>query len=188
MTRPSKLSKQLAKSNDGVGNNKARTGLAAEIQRVIDAHNQLAQIVQKSFDEVNNRANDTSIILQSIAQIVGLEKVNEGSKAIRIKLLEDEAAQQGKNVAKGVEDGKLVKVDKVDGNCLIVTAIKKVDGSPMYPSKNYLPYGYYKPEIQVILKDKGVGSVLEMPAESGGGTIEVLEIYVEAKEETPPTT
>jgi hypothetical protein len=179
MTRPSKLSKQLSKKQDGLGNNKARQGLADQLQEVINKHNQLAQIMRNSFDEMTERLNDASIVQQAIAQVVGIEKVNENAKGIRIKLLEDEATQQGKNVAKGVEDGTLLNAETVTEGSLVVTSVKKADGSPMYPSKSYLPFGYYKPEVQAVIRDKKVGDIVTLPMD--GSIMEVLEIYVEKK-------
>ena len=103
MTRPSKkLSKSLNKGTDGLGNNKLREGAVAAIKQLTEHHNNLAKATQEGLNSleaaITERLNDNSIVLQAISQIVGLEKVNEAAKTIRIKLLEDEAAEQGKNV------------------------------------------------------------------------------------------
>ena len=181
-----KLGKQLNKANDGLGNNKKREGIKDDIQKVIEAHNSLAKITQTNIDQIQTRIDDVSVVLQAIAQILGVEKVAEGSKQIRIKLLEDESAEQGENVAKALEEGKLSKAELVDEKCMVITSVKKSDGSPMYPSKSYLPFSFYKPEVQAVLKGKKVGDVMELPTD--GGTIEILEIYVEVDPPTPGLT
>jgi hypothetical protein len=187
MTRPSnKLNKQLNKGNDGLGNNKKRQAVANDIGKLVDAHNALARITQEKIDEINNHLEEISIVLQSISQIIGVEKVAEGAKAFRIKMAEDEVVKQAANVAKFYEEGKLAKVDAVNEGCLVVTTVKKADGTQTYPTKSYLPLVYYKPEIQEILKGKKVGDVLPMPTE--GGTIEVLEIYIEVQKDKPDFT
>jgi hypothetical protein len=188
MTRPSKkLSKSLNKGTDGLGNNKLREGAVAAIKQLTEHHNNLAKATQEGLNSleaaITERLNDNSIVLQAISQIVGFEKVNEAAKAIRIKLLEDEAAEQGKNVTKALEEGKLKVVETADETCLVVTTVKKADGSLMYPSKSYLPFGFYKPEVQAVLRGKKVGEVTQLPTD--GGTIEILEIYVEVNPATP---
>jgi hypothetical protein len=183
MTRPSKkLSKQLNKGQDGLGNNKKRGLIAEDIQKIIEAHNALARAMQNEINQLTSRLDDTSIILQGISNVVGVEKVAEAAKAVRIKLLEDNAAEQGANVAKAYSEGRLMKTFEVNDKSLVVTTMKKSDGSPMYPTKSYLPFGNFKPEVQAILLGKKIGDVEQLPTE--GGTIEILEIYEECEPAT----
>jgi hypothetical protein len=185
MTRLSKANSKFTKKTDGLTNNKIRETIATKLDNTIDAHNALARIVQKNQDDLDERLNNISIVQRAIAELVGTEKVNEAAKKIRVKLLEDEAAVQGDNVAKGVESGDLAKTETVEEGTLVVTTIKQADGTQMYPSKNYLPYGYYKPEVQAIISGRKIGDVLPLPG--NGGTIEILELYVEVKPAKPDT-
>jgi len=192
MTRlTSKYSNQAAKKNDGMSNNKKREGIAREVdqlvenvEKLVESHNALAKIVQNKLSELEERLDSSSIIQKAIAQIVGETKVGDNARAIRIDILEKDAAEQGASVAKALAEGRLVKSDKATETSLVVTTIKKADGTPMYPTKNYLPMSYYKQEIQPLLKDKEVGVVVALPED--GGTIEILEIYEEVKQ-TPTT-
>jgi hypothetical protein len=179
MTRQSKISNKFSKKTDGLSNNKIRQTLKEDLHKAIEAHNALARITQNNVEEISDRLADISIIQQALAQLVGIEKVNEAAKAIRIKLLEEEVARQSESVAKGVEEKKLLKTDTITEDSLVVTSVTKTNGEPMHPSKNYLPFGYYKPEVKALLKDKKVGDKIELP--TGGSTIEVLEVYIEVK-------
>ena len=185
MTRPSKLTKKLNKSNDGLSNNQKRQEIKDIVVRIAKAHNELASIVDKKTQDINDRLDDNSIVMQAIAQILGVEKVAETAKTVRIKIVEDEARQQGENVAKGFAEGKLAKVDKVSENTLVVTTVKKPDGTVMYPTKSYLPFGFYKPEVQAVLRDKKVGDVMQLPTDSGN--IEILDIYIEVQKSEEAT-
>lgn len=187
MTRSSKLNKRLSKNRDGLSNNKARATLADDLRKTIDAHNQLAKIAQSSLEEVTERLNDCSIVQQALAQIVGVEKVSEASKAIRIQILEAEVTKQGGTLDKAIAEGTLAKAETVTERTLVVTSVKKADGSPLYPSKSYLPFQYYKPEVQAVLLGTKAGDVVTLPLD--GAIMEVIGVYVEsvpALPEAPP--
>ena len=181
MTRPagSKMSKQFSKGQDGMSNSKKRQQAIGAIKQVVEHHNMLAKIVDDGFKDIASRIEDISVVLQAISQVVGLDKVNEKAKEIRIQLLENESAEQGKNVEKAVAEGRLVVTETATENTLVVTTVKKADGSPMYPSKSYLPFAQLKPEVQAVLRDKKVGAVETLPTD--GGTIELLAIYLEGQ-------
>ena len=183
MTRSVKLSKQMSKTNDGLSNNKARKGAMEDIQKLVQAHNSLARITQDSLDKIENRLDDMSVIFQAISNIVGVDAVKEESKKIRIALIEAEVAQQQQNVDNAVKDGKLVAVEVITENSLVVTEATKPDGTPAYPSKNIFLFGQYNPEIQAILRDKKVGDSTEIPGV--GGMLTVKAIYEEVQ--TPAT-
>ena len=179
MTRPSKkLSKQLSKGSDGLGNNKKRGLIAEDIQKLIEAHNALAKAMQNEINQLTSRLDDTSIVLQGISNVVGVEKVAEASKQVRINLLEAESAEKGTQVAKAYSEGRLAKTFEVTDKSLVVSSIKKSDGSPMYPTKNYLSFSSFKPEVQAVLLGKKIGDKEQLPTEDG--TIEILEIYEES--------
>jgi hypothetical protein len=178
MTRPSKkLSKQLTKGQDGLGNNKKRGLIAEDLQKLIEAHNSLAEVAQKELDNIGRRLDDVTITLKAISNVVGLDKVQAESKKIRIQLLEDESAEMGRNVEKAYSEGKLAKVFEVTDKCLVVASIFNADGTQTYPSKNYLTFATIKPEVQALILGKKVEEILQLPTESG--TIQILELYEE---------
>lgn len=181
MTRPSKkLSKQLNKAQDGLSNNKKREGAANDIARIVKAHNALAEVSNREFDQIARRLDDMTITLQSIGNIIGVEAVQAESKKLRIKILEDESLEKGKKVAEVYAAGGLVKTLAATDKSLIVASICQADGTVAYPSKHYLTWGSILPEVQAILLGKGVGETLQLPTASG--TITILELY----EETTP--
>jgi hypothetical protein len=178
MTRPSnKLAKQLNKGQDGLGNNKKRTLIAGDIEKIVNAHNALANAVQKELDGVGKRMDDMAITFQAIANIIGVDKVKEESKTIRIQLLEDESAEMGKNVEKAYSEGKLIKLFEVTNKSLVVAAIFNATGEQTHPHKSYLTFSTIKPEVQALILGKKIGETLQLPTESG--TIQILEIYEE---------
>lgn len=189
------LQTKLGKKSDGLGNNKKRQeaigaigALAGDLQKLTNAHNALAKIIQKEIDGTSDRLDDISIVLQALSTIVGIEKVNEAAKNIRIEISEKDIQAQEQAVAGELQKGTLKKIEAVTETCLVVTTVVRADGSQVYPRKSYLPLKSFKPEIQAILKDKKIGDKFELP--TGAGTMEVLEIYEEvpAKEETPQET
>jgi hypothetical protein len=178
MTRPSKkLSKQLSKGQDGLGNNKKRGLITEDLQKLVEAHNNLATVSQKELDGIGKRLDDMTVTLQAIANVVGMDKVREESKKIRIQLLEDESAEMGKNVEKAYGEGKLMKIFEVTDKCLVVASIFNPDGTQTHPFKNYLTFATIKPEVQALLLGKKIGETLQLPTESG--TIQILESYEE---------
>jgi hypothetical protein len=179
MTR---LSTKMNKGNDGLGNNKKRAAVVSQVSEIIDAHNQLGNIVKNLRDDINERLNNLSIVQRAITEIIGSEKVAEVSRNIRIKMLEDDAAEVGKSLAKAIEEGKLVKTEAVQEETLVVSTIKASDGSQLYPTKNYLSFEMHKPEVQAAIRGKKAGDVLTLPTD--GGTIEILDVYAEGVTET----
>jgi hypothetical protein len=178
MTRPSnKLAKQLNKGQDGLGNNKKRALIAGDIQKIVDAHNALANVIQKELDSVGKRLDDMTITFQAIANVIGVDKIKEESKKIRIQLLEDESAETGKNVEKAYSEGKLAKIFEVTDKSLVVAAIFNADGTQTHPYKNYLTFATIKPEVQALILGKKIGETLQLPTESG--KIQILELYEE---------
>jgi hypothetical protein len=198
MTRPSnKLSKKLNKGTDGLSNNKKRNEaitaigqLAKALQELQHAQSKLAGLTQTAVQGIEERVENSSIVIQAILNTIEEdyevkpgqprnplnEKVAENAKKIRIKLVEDESAQQGEAVLKALAEGTLIKEETAKENTLLVTTIKKGDGSQTYPTKNYTPFASLKPEIQAAAKDKKVGDIIELPTE-GGGTMEIIGIY-----------
>lgn len=187
MTR---LNNKMQKKNDGMSNNKTRataiqqlTAIQQQLSNVTQSHNNLAKLTHSNVLEINQRLDDVSIVLQALSQIVGIEQVNEKSKAIRIKLVEDEAKGNADSVQKAFEAGTLAKAELVTPESLIVMSIKKEDGSPTYPTKSYMAYTALKPEVQALVNGKKVGEIVTIP--ENNNTVEILDIYVEVVKETP---
>jgi len=179
----------MQKKNDGMSNNKTRataiqqlTAIQQQLSNVTKSHNNLAKLTHSNVLEINQRLDDVSIVLQALSQIVGIEQVNEKSKAIRIKLVEDEAKGNADSVQKAFEAGTLAKAELVTPESLIVMSIKKEDGSPTYPTKSYMAYTALKPEVQALVNGKKVGEIVTIP--ENNNTVEILDIYVEVVKET----
>jgi hypothetical protein len=192
MTR---LNNKLQKKSDGMGNNKTRADaldrIAVVEQQVIDvvnSHNDLAKATHANVVEINNRLDDIYIILQAISQMVGVDKVNEKSKEIRIAVVENEAKENEAAVAKALADGTLVKAETVTAESLVVMSIKKLDGSVTYPTKTFVTYAGIKPELQSLVLGKKVGETVVIP--ENNNTLEILDIYVEVVKEpsAPPAS
>ena len=186
----SKLGKSLSKKNDGLTNNGARQkameliqSLIQDLKNLTDAHNALANATQKEIDGIGDRLDDVSIILQSISTLLGVEKVNEEAKKIRIDLSEKDVAAQEKKVEEVLSKGQLKTIEAVTESSLVVSTVKRADGTQVYPRKSYLPFTTFKPEIQAIVKDKKVNEKVELP--DGSGIMEILEIYEEVKQTEP---
>lgn len=188
MTTGSKFSRTIGKKNDGLGNNQSRQkaqqdilALAQDVIKLQQAHNALAQVAQKELNNIGDRLDDIAVICQALATVVGIEKVNDVAKNIRIEMSEKDVAAQEANVAKALTEGKIKAVDAVTENCLLVTTIVRADGSQVYPRKSFVAFGSLKPEIQAIAKDKKVGDKFELP--TGAGIMTVLEIYEDVPEQ-----
>lgn len=187
----SKLSKSLNKKNDGLGNNNKRKeafeliqALVKDLKNLTNGHNALAAATQREVDSVGERLDDLSIILQAISTILGVEKVNEEAKKIRIDMSEKDVQAQEQKVQEVLEKGELKKLEEVTDKCLVVSTVKRADGTQVYPRKSYLPFKAFKPEIQAIVKDKKIGDKFDLP--DGSGVMEVLELYEEVAPEKQP--
>lgn len=177
---------RLTKKEPELSNHKKRQiiteqiqAIAGDIQELVQAHNRLAQVVQAENDKFDERMDDISVTLRAIATIVGEEKVAEAAKAIRIDYAERTVANQEAALKKQLEEGNIANIETVTPGLLVVTTIKKADGTLFYPTKNFLPLEQYHNDLQPLLIGKKVGDIIEF----NGNTVEVLGIYGEVAKE-----
>jgi hypothetical protein len=170
---------RITKKTPELSNHQKRLSILDDIKRLTDAHNGLAQFVQRENDKFDERLDDVSVVLKAIATIIGEEKVADAARAIRIETSEKNVANQEAALQKQIDGGKIASVETVTPGLLVVTSIKRPDGTLFYPTKNFLPLEQYHQDVQPLLIGKKVGDIIEF----NNNSVEVLGIYGEVNGE-----
>lgn len=140
-----------------------------------------------ALQQVGNRVDAAREVVDILAELLGDAKVltkdqiDERAKERRDKALQIQVEQQRGEVAKAVEQGRLVAVEAVDENSLIVAAEYNEKGEKLAPGVLYSMTSQFVPAIRDVLPGKKVFDKIEAP---DGHTLEVLEIYKPQK--APP--
>jgi ABC-type transporter Mla subunit MlaD len=145
----------------------------------------LIHVVRATEQVLQKQNQELSSLKEMVNALVGLVGPDEIAKAIddnRIAAAEENAKQVQANIAKGLENKKLVKAEKVSEQSVIVGQETNADGSVLAPGYSAMSFSEIKPDFQTKLLGQPVGFAVETET---GGKFTVTEIIDRVTEVAP---
>lgn len=145
------------------------------IERVADLEKMVPSLLESVNDSIRRRTDPTIQTLNAVVEILGRDSV----KAKMVEQMEKQQSQElearTSHLQAGVAEGRILKVEKISENSLVVSTETDSAGKVRHPGKFHLNFGEIAPQFQEKLLGRGVGERVELP--EGQGTFEVVEIY-----------
>ena len=143
----------------------------AELEKVVPS---LIQATNKGLQELGKAQSELDELIQSIAETIGVGKVQEvvDRRRTERELTQAEAARQ--QLEQLVSEGKAKLIDTVTQSSLLVAVESDADGKPVGPGRVQVAYAALLPEFKDVCLGKAAGFRFDTPSKT---TLEILEIY-----------
>lgn len=135
---------------------------------------QLAMGINEAINRLGQQLQDITETLDAVVGQVGLTAVQTAIADARLARMQASAETTKANIAKAVEEGKLVKVEKVGEKSLLVGRELKADGAVIPPGYAAVSFTQVKQEYKEKLTGQAAGFSMDTDS---GGKFEVQEIY-----------
>ena len=162
-----------AKTKDALG----------RIQTLEETIPQIVQGVNQAFGEMNAGLSAAQERLEAVVKMLGTEQVEATIQETRVARAAAQAEAQKDAVAEAVKGGKLLAVDKIGEQSLVVGTEFDKENKAVGSGRVQLPFAGIKPEFRDQLLGKGTGASFDLPE----GKFVVNEIYDPAPEAPAPT-
>lgn len=159
------------------GNISQRARIKSALERIEALEQEFPRIiggVNNGFMNVEGRLNETTEIMNAMAELIGQDSVAAKVAENRTKRAEATAAAQTEGLAKALADGKVAKVETISEKTIIIAKAFDKDGNLEVPGRIQMDFGQVKPEFREQFLGKSVGAILDTPV---GGKLEVTELY-----------
>jgi hypothetical protein len=130
--------------------------------------------INQRFELDDKRLISLEELVEALANLQGLEEVQEFVDAKRIERARAASAAEKAALDQGIADGYMVVAPVVDEKSLLVLKYTNADGSVIEPGRVQLPAEKVQPQFKDQILGKGVGTIIDLP---GGAKCELLEIY-----------
>jgi len=151
---------------------------ANALDRLDELEKALPQIVSgvnNSLQNLQRQQETVTEILDAVIEALGQETIHGIMANNRTKRAEQQAENEKKGIEEALTSGRLVVATAITEKTIIVGKETAADGGVRVPGRVQIPFVRVGEQFQAQLKDKGVGTKLDLP--NGGGTFEVVEIY-----------
>lgn len=135
---------------------------------------QLAIGFNDALNRIQQQFSDMNETVDALVGLVGVDAVQAAIVQNRLDRMNAAAATTKANIVKALEEGKLVKVEKVTEKTLMVGRELKADGTMIPPGYSAVSFNQVKKEYREKLLGQSVGFIL--PTENDG-KFEIIELY-----------
>lgn len=160
------------------------------LERISGLENDFARLVQgvqAAVNEINQKLNTISEVLDAVVTLNGAEKVQQQMADTRRQRAEERAKASKDALDNALLEGTIEQIEKIEDGATITGVEYDKEGKPLPPGYVQLPFDTVKPEFKEKMLGQGVGFKFETEP---GGTFEVTGVYKsvpqsEAPDETP---
>lgn len=144
------------------------------IDRVEELEKSFPSLVQAVNEQFMTRLTPIVQTINALTDMVGREAV--AAKVVEMRQLQqtEDSNKEKAQVEKMVEEGKLVKAEKISKDSLVVGKETNLNGEVVHPGRFQVGYAQVAPAFQEKLLGNGVGTKFDVP---NVGTFEVTEVY-----------
>jgi hypothetical protein len=168
VTYSSKLSKQLTKRSDGIGNNQARVALAETVSQLNNNLHGLSQVCQTNFEEFAKNQGEllgqleaTQITVRAIIEELGIRDAVMGRCAqIQKDIQTQNNAKFEEQVKASVEAGNIVTTDVVGKETVVGHTVVNEAGESDGTGTRYVVFEDLTDEVRQNVEGKKVGDLI----------------------------
>ena len=144
----------------------------------------LIQSCQREFQNIQQTNQIHGTQIEALVQELGPDVVARRLEIMRQQFASEQWEKDQKDIAKAVEEGKLVPADMVGEDCIVVGKETDKDGNVRHPGGVAFNYSQSVPEVRDNLLGVGVGAEVSAPQDT---KFTVTAIYKPVPKQDAPT-
>lgn len=148
--------------------------LESQVEDVQKTIQQLAMAMNNALNQSSQQVAELRETLDAVVGLVGLGAVQSSLEESRLARMIAAAEETKANIAKALEEGKMVKTDKISGKSLIIGREFRADGTEIPPGFAAIQLVQVKDDYRIKLLDQAPGFTM---ATEAGGKFEVMDVY-----------